>query len=230
MFLFSKAKYIISIILVIIITGCPSNFTIAAPATVPAREMPAVMYIDNSLSHEKMQLVAKAITVWEIASGDTIDIIPIWDQQRPGLLYKTLRRVEGDGIFFWYISKNDPNHLPGYAEALEAYAGFFIPGIRSGMSKKLILGQKDKPNKKPKNIIYVKDAGNIIIFSEYEGNKKFYNVVLHELGHMLRLKHVDNKRAIMYEKLNGQNCITQFDAKQLCKIYKCKPNPECYIF
>jgi len=220
-----KIKYIISIILVLV-TGCLSNLVINS-ASRPARDMPVVIQVDESLSYEQTKLVGKAIAAWEHASDNKIKIIPIWNQPRPGLLHNTFRRMEGDGIFLWYLSKNNLIHLPSpYTERVKHFGGVFVPGIREGMKAPVPFKEVNKISDE-ENIIYVKNAANIIIFSDSSNDRIFYNTVLHELGHMLRLKHSHNKEDVMYRSPSGDGCITQRDAAQLCKIYDCAPKPEC---
>lgn len=75
------------------------------------------------------------------------------------------------------------------------------------------------------NVVYRTPSPQIIIFkTSYEGG--FYRIVLHEIGHMLGLSHIDGS-AVMNKNATSY-CITSMDADQLCKIYDCTPRPECF--
>ena len=69
-------------------------------------------------------------------------------------------------------------------------------------------------------------TGNILIFNQKTGDR-FYNVALHELGHMLGLPHYDYNYSTVMRYMYASNCITEIDAEELCKIHNCKPMPEC---
>lgn len=72
--------------------------------------------------------------------------------------------------------------------------------------------------------------GNIVIFANRidKEDNQLYNVMVHESGHMLGLKHIEYEKSVMQPRaVDISNCITKDDADRLCLIYGCKPNPEC---
>lgn len=69
------------------------------------------------------------------------------------------------------------------------------------------------------------DKGNILIFTKELS--RFYNVILHEIGHTLGLEHFNNNYITVMHCEAASSCITEIDAKLLCEIHSCTPNPEC---
>lgn len=67
--------------------------------------------------------------------------------------------------------------------------------------------------------------GNILMFKDTDSY--FYNVILHELGHALGLKHDDKKTKSVMHPNAIRGCITDLDSFKLCLIYGCVPKPEC---
>lgn len=68
----------------------------------------------------------------------------------------------------------------------------------------------------------------IVIFDESSDK---YNVILHELGHLLGLKHSINKNSAMSTNINDSSgCISFIDAQNLCDIYDCTAHNYCDIF
>lgn len=88
--------------------------------------------------------------------------------------------------------------------------------ILDSTSKNLILG------------LYSKKSGlnTIELVSNRINDKDYKNVVLHELGHALGLKHNEGWRGIntlMYPSIDlSANYITPTDLENFCKIYNCK--------
>ncbi len=69
--------------------------------------------------------------------------------------------------------------------------------------------------------------GNILIFKEVTTGSRFYNVTLHEFGHMLKLEHFNDHYTTVMHHAATSSCITEIDAHLLCEIYDCEPKHEC---
>jgi len=67
------------------------------------------------------------------------------------------------------------------------------------------------------------DTTHIALFKDTD---TFYATALHEIGHLLGLKHIMNKAALMAGSVKS-SCITKWDVAQLCFIYGCEPQSRC---
>lgn len=61
----------------------------------------------------------------------------------------------------------------------------------------------------------------LIVPDRLENEDLFRATVIHELGHSIGLKHIDERDAIMYESLGSEVHLTKQDIKHLCKTYYC---------
>lgn len=75
---------------------------------------------------------------------------------------------------------------------------------------------------------YDPSTADIIIFPHHTLSD-FHSTVLHELGHLLGLKHQDQTHTVMYE-FSQTNCLTLEDVASLCQLYDCLPHPECIYY
>ncbi len=193
--------YLICFIATLIITtGCPIDKP-KAPELI--KEFPIYIKIDLIFNQEQRDSIERSIESWRYVSNNKINIIPIWNQSPPEVpTYKLLDNY--NGIFMRYLSKKDPFNLsPELIKKVERYNGYYVP------------------SKKHNN------SANILVFNEEKDPLTFQNIVLHELGHLLKLKHMPYVHSIMYPVSDYQTCISQWDANQLCNLYKCVPRPEC---
>lgn len=69
------------------------------------------------------------------------------------------------------------------------------------------------------------DSAAVMIFKEASG-RYFYSVVLHELGHLLGIQHLPGD-AVMNRIVSSRGCLRLEDVEALCRLYRCKPHPEC---
>ena len=161
---------------------------------------PIEIKVDKEFNSEQKEQIAKALKAWENASSGSIRFKPIWDQDKPGIFYQRREPPAKQGIFIWHLPWTDSGHLTQKLRLeLMMYVGYYIPS---------------KEN----------DSAHILIL--YPDSEDFYSIILHELGHLLRLKHSFSKNAVMYRSA-GSDCVTNNDAKSLCDVWECQPNPEC---
>lgn len=61
-----------------------------------------------------------------------------------------------------------------------------------------------------------------IIRDRIKSDEDFYQLALHELGHLLWVKHVDDSHSVMYVEHNKESsCLTKEDMKAFCQANGC---------
>jgi hypothetical protein len=165
---------------------------------------PIILNIDNEFTNNQQYQIITAISSWENSSRGKVSFIYYFGQLKPGLFKNYYRQSYPDSsIFIWKINSDRQ------------------------LDSKLI--------KYTENFAGVYDGeGNVGIFMKkfvsFE-NKNFYKVVLHELGHVLSMKHIAGVDNVMNPNVRDMtDCITELDSEQLCLIYGCKLKPECVFF
>jgi hypothetical protein len=154
--------------------------------------------VDDEFTADEEITVEQALKVWEKVSGNYIKFEYIYHQKKPG-------RLED---YFW---KKQYGHSVFIWKAT-SYS------ISTAFDYKYI------------NYVGFWDIhGNIVVFTDrMDQNNQLYNVLVHEIGHMLGLKHVEYEKSVMQPNaINISDCITKDDADRLCLIYGCEPKPEC---
>lgn len=207
-FAIRKIKNILYLLIWIILTACPSQnlFILELESQREPRKDIITVNIDKDFSKEQMLFIEHAFLSWHNVSNKTIKFNIIWDTPKPKDSTRYLNPKSNAGIFMWYISKED---YYGNEASGKKTQGLYVPGATD---------RKDN------------NSANILIFNEMkDDNLTFINTVTHEIGHMLRLRHTKYKHAIMYPYISNRICITQLDAADLCSLYGCTANPECYV-
>lgn len=162
-----------------------------------------IIKIDKNFTEEEREKIDIAIKAWEKASNYFIKIRPIWNQPQPGL-FKDIEKniLENEGIFLWRLNRHDQiQYSDKTANNIYDKHGYCIKSLKL-------------------------NSAQAIIFADNMGKERFYEVVLHEIGHILRLTHSADKYSVMTE-FTDSSCITELDAIRLCSLYFCKPRPEC---
>ncbi len=167
-----------------------------------ARRQPISVYVDrNFVDYEKRE-IKFAFDAWTRASNGIVQFDVHWDVPKPYVFYKHEKPKADQGIFIWQLGLYDRSEVSEklYNE-YHSYHGLFIPG----------------PN----------DSANILIFTDVVAREHFYQVVVHEIGHLIGLDHEKgHEDAIMYPHATG-DCISKWDMKALCSIYGCSPRNQC---
>lgn len=157
------------------------------------------IYIDNEFSKSQEASINRAFKAWSSASYNYIKFEHIYRHNKPGRLEDYFWHKQYDNsIFIWNANINSMSKEFDYNTS--GFTGFWDI------------------------------HGNVVIYTDrinWEGYN-LYNVALHEIGHMLGLKHIEYEKSVMQPKtMDIASCITSDDAYRLCLIYGCVPNPEC---
>ena len=165
------------------------------------REQPIVISIDRDFTSDQQSHIDNAMHAWETASSGKVKFVTTWDVFRPGPLQLFIPLKSDQGIFLWYTHKDKYQLSPSMLEDAIPWGGLTIFG----------------PGEHSVHVIIFQDTPKQV----------FYDVALHELGHLIGLNHI-NGRSVMHKNVVS-NCITELDAKQLCELYGCDPKPDCPI-
>lgn len=190
----------IFLILVLSLTSCSINIKYElAKAPKAALQQPIEVLIDKDFSNREMIQIQKAFNAWSDASQGKIGFKPVWYSSKPGVFREESRKQTGK-IFMWSLSKNQTHFTIKQLLNLWELGGF-------------VMRYKDN------------STAHVVIFEDLP-DEFFYTVVLHEIGHLLGLQHITNRKASMHPDAPIP-CISQWDAHQLCSIYGCRPKPQC---
>lgn len=205
-------KFLFKILwLLIVPLACSSNITYHSKTK--NFNQPLNIFIDKKFTFEEQMIITKAFHAWEVASSYVAKFNIHYSTPRPHL-YKvenSPRPEPNTGVFVWQVDPYD-NSDKSFADNLKKeyqdkqWLGLHIPGKKSN--------EKDS---------------YIFLFMRYkaEDKEKFYGVILHEIGHLLGLRHdEDNENALMHPT-KGPPCITKYEAYRLCKLYDCTPKQDC---
>lgn len=158
------------------------------------------IYIDDAFTFGEEEDIQSALIAWEKASNHKIKFNSVYRKSEPGELEDFInKRNYNNSIFIWRVNTSS---LTQYMKVkLDRYSGLYD------------------------------NKGNLLIFvDKISGiNNVFYNVVRHELGHVLGLTHsfTINKSTMKVKDIDISDCISQEDVDRLCAIYFCVGKPEC---
>lgn len=200
----------LSLLVCILFTFCCCNKNIITKERSPQinyiipPSQPIILNIDDDFTKDQQNQIVMAISSWENSSRGKISFIYYFGQLKPGLLKNFYKKNYPDSsIFLWKIT-SDKQLNSELVEDTKNYAGVYD------------------------------EKGNVGIFMKkfiYPQNKNFYKVILHELGHVLGMKHIAGVDNVMNPNVYDMtDCITELDSEQLCLIYGCQVKPECVFF
>lgn len=158
------------------------------------------IYIDDAFTVGEEEDIERALVAWEKASNHKIIFNSLYRKAEPGELDDYFDiKSYNNSIFIWRI---ESYNLSWHLKSkLDKFSGVY-----------------DK-------------IGNAIIFPDkiIGLNDIFYNVVRHEVGHMLGLGHSTTKAqsTMKIRDVDISDCISQEDTDRLCAIYFCIGKPEC---
>ncbi len=155
--------------------------------------------IDEEFTSDEEITIEQALKTWEKVSGNYIKFEYLYHQKRPGRLEDYFwEKQYKHSIFIWKADFGNTSAAFDYK-----YINF--------------VGFWDL-------------HGNIVVFTDRitDQQNQLYNVLVHEVGHMLGLRHIDYEKSVMQPKaVDISDCITKDDANRLCLIYGCESKPEC---
>lgn len=154
--------------------------------------------IDKDFSLFQQLYIQKAFDAWSHASQNKLTFTLNWNARKPGRYSDYAKPQPESGIFFWSLPKAETPEWQ--VDDWKTYWGVMVYGRGE-------------------------NSGNLIIFDEVS-LEKFYAVALHEVGHLIGLKHIEKVWSNMHPSAVA-DCLTSHDVEQLCKMYGCVPNPEC---
>lgn len=153
-------------------------------------------YVDSSFNSDQVAAIQGAMDEWNIATRGqahiTIAAVVKFESTDPNFDY-------GKNV----IIKTDSNN----AFVKEQNNKFYGKAEIVGLQMPTIDGKY--------NEIY-------IVSDELENMTQYKLNVIHELGHAIRMNHVDDAAAIMNTQFNKNvRCLTHRDVKQFCDLYGC---------
>ena len=192
------------IILLTIFLGC-----IPPPPDIPPRHYdlgvarfdPVIFIsVDDSFEEWQKLILAKSFSDWERASNYKISFQITWDEPKPGPYWQYRTPYEDSGLFLWHLPKNDEYIPVDLVERWDSYLGLMVYG----------------PGE---------NSGNVIIFADVPPHR-FYSVALHEIGHLLGIKHIEGNPVVMHPNALGV-CLSDEDIQRLCELYGCEVVSQC---
>lgn len=160
-----------------------------------------ILYIDENFSDIETDLILKAVSDWEYISNGKVRFIIYPYAKREYI--KNINTEEIETLFVERV--NDDND-------------FVI-----SMDKKIrgqLLGYYDG----------VSDIHRILLVADrYNVETDMVVATTHEIGHSLKLEHIEEVFTIMYRAHDGTGtCLTYFDMYQFCNIYHCNVDTTNY--
>lgn len=157
--------------------------------------------VDQDFTLAERTAIQRAFDTWEVMSQHRVEFAVTWNVPKPGPYYEYAEPDADQGLFFWAMSRVQPTVPERITHNWGNYVGLMVYG-------------------KGEN------SGNIIVFDEVPPDQ-FYATALHEVGHLLGMRHSKNGAWSVMEPHARANCVADWDAAQLCQLYGCVPTPGC---
>lgn len=196
-------KWLFVLLMAFCLSCIPRHATTSDPlydVGIPRFDPIIFIKVDDTFTESQKTQIARAFRNWERASNYKISFQVTWDEPKPGPYWQYETPYEDSGLFFWYLPKNE-DFIP--IQTLARWQRFV------GM---MVFGRGE-------------NSGNVIIFDNVR-EEHFYSVALHEIGHLLGLKHIEDFPVVMHPEALGE-CISEYDVQQLCELYGCEPVSQC---
>lgn len=193
--------FLIIFFLICLFSCCNETYRIELPSTQANQGQANIIniYIDKNFNLEENIIIHQSLNNWHRASSNIINFNTFDKVEHPGQLEDFFwKKQYNHSIFIWHADSKSISEK--FDDKYASYAGMWDI------------------------------HGNIVIFADRVDSKtnELHNIMTHELGHMLGLKHIIYQQSVMQPKSDDiSNCITKDDANRLCVIYGCVPNPEC---
>lgn len=155
------------------------------------------IHIDNSFSQSELESINRAMNTWESVSNNKIVFVARWNVKQPGL-YQEIASSMPYKVFLWNMPKSSAHFKSTDWDEVKGLDGVVFSSY--------------------KNV-------HVMVFKSVKPHR-FYQVTVHELGHLLGIDHIKTHKALMDTRATSA-CVTQWDAHALCAIHHCVPSPEC---
>jgi len=162
-----------------------------------------MLQVDAEFSDIEEMEILQAIHTWKRVTQDHVSFMIEWNIPKPGAYKDVYCAADGrlncsyDKMFIWSLPKTSDQLTKEQLEEAKTYRGLMAH----------------------------QGVDHVIIFQDFP-HDKFYGVVLHELGHLLGMNHVEDDKNVMFFDSSAA-CIGPIDSVQICNLYDCTPSPEC---
>lgn len=187
-------------LLIVALTACTDSFT----PYFFARHQPVTIYVDRRFDAAQRADIQAAFDAWTRASNGAVVFDVHWNAWMPYPYYRDKAPADNQGIYLWHLDIFTGGDVTASMEQKllrNRTNGFYVPG--------------ETPN-----------SANVVVVTDYTSRHHFYQVVTHELGHLLGLQHINRPDAIMSPHASG-TCISKWDLAELCSLYGCSPVKHC---
>jgi len=153
-----------------------------------------LLYVDSNFTNDEVMLIAEAAHNWTVASNNRI-LFSVYQHS----YYNKIMNVETNEVETIFVEKmyDDSPFVMNTDRAFNT----------------TLLGYYDKES----------DIHRILLIPDrYETKTEMTTAVMHEIGHSLKLKHIDDYFTVMHKSAEGGGyCLTYYDMDYFCHIYGC---------
>lgn len=157
-----------------------------------------IVYVDKNFSDLEKSFITKAGEEWQTATNGMTQFIFVYNSAPVNITSNNNTIIRR-----FYMRPAQEN------EFIVQYLDFIL--------KADLLGWWDEHN-----ILNNKINTMIIVRSRISSQEEYVSVVMHEMGHSMKLEHTPNEGDLMFNTMiYADECITLNDLKQYCAIYHC---------